>query len=418
MTAQQPWRRQHGGVAILVALSLTVLIGFIGLVLDLGRLYVNRSELQNAADACALAAAAELNCDPDVAGACTPAYLERAEAIGRFVAGQNRRDFQGQPVSIHATDVRFHTALAPNEAYLARSNNPSPSARYVMCIARANGITPWFMGVLGQGPSDLQAYAVATLQPAQRFCSSSPIGVCSKPGHGAPHFGFTPGEWIESAFNSGGNGDVLEGNFRWVDFDPPAGGTEELREEIAGVSQRCNLSIGDPVEEYGVKQGAKSAYNVRFGLYQQGANAFTPETAPPDYTGYAYPDNSGIGIGVSALADYLAHQGNNTPFSSSAYGISGPGGNIPGNAISEEMHHDWGRERRLLTVPMIDCDATHSTPIVGVGCVLMLNPMANGANGVIYLEFIGEVGAAGVPCRTSGAVGGSGSGPLVPTLVQ
>ena len=49
-------RNQRGAVAIIVGLTLAVLIGFAGLALDLGRLYVNKSELQNAADSCALAA--------------------------------------------------------------------------------------------------------------------------------------------------------------------------------------------------------------------------------------------------------------------------------------------------------------------------------------------------------------------------
>ena len=48
-------RQERGVVAIIVALSLVVLVGFAGLALDLGKLYVAKSELQNSADACALA---------------------------------------------------------------------------------------------------------------------------------------------------------------------------------------------------------------------------------------------------------------------------------------------------------------------------------------------------------------------------
>ena len=53
-------RRQRGVVSVIVALTLAVLIGCVGLALDLGKLYVARSELQNSADACALAAARDL----------------------------------------------------------------------------------------------------------------------------------------------------------------------------------------------------------------------------------------------------------------------------------------------------------------------------------------------------------------------
>ncbi|XYI31271.1 hypothetical protein MNJPNG_03800 [Cupriavidus oxalaticus] len=52
--------RQRGAVAIMVGLSLAVLIGFVGLALAPGKLYVARSEQQNSMDACALAAARDL----------------------------------------------------------------------------------------------------------------------------------------------------------------------------------------------------------------------------------------------------------------------------------------------------------------------------------------------------------------------
>ena len=56
-TLQRPTRQaQRGAVAIIVGLTLAVLVGFAGLAIDGGRLYVNKTELQNAADACALAA--------------------------------------------------------------------------------------------------------------------------------------------------------------------------------------------------------------------------------------------------------------------------------------------------------------------------------------------------------------------------
>ena len=51
---------QGGGVLVLFGISLAVLIGFLGIVVDLGRLFVTKTELQTAMDACALAAASEL----------------------------------------------------------------------------------------------------------------------------------------------------------------------------------------------------------------------------------------------------------------------------------------------------------------------------------------------------------------------
>jgi len=52
--------RQRGAVAVMTALCLTVLIGTTALAVDLGRAWVVRNELQNAADAAALAGAGAL----------------------------------------------------------------------------------------------------------------------------------------------------------------------------------------------------------------------------------------------------------------------------------------------------------------------------------------------------------------------
>jgi hypothetical protein len=53
----QPAMNQRGAVAILVAVALVVLVGFTALAIDVGHLVVARNELQNAADAGALAGA-------------------------------------------------------------------------------------------------------------------------------------------------------------------------------------------------------------------------------------------------------------------------------------------------------------------------------------------------------------------------
>ena len=56
-------KNEEGSVAVITAISLTLLIGITSLALDFGRLAADRQKLQNAADASALAAAAELAAD-------------------------------------------------------------------------------------------------------------------------------------------------------------------------------------------------------------------------------------------------------------------------------------------------------------------------------------------------------------------
>lgn len=415
-------RRQKGAVAIIVGLSLAVLIGFVGLALDLGRLYVNKTELQSAADACALAAAAELVCDPGASGVTCPlSYLQNAEAAGIFAAGRNQRDFQRNAASIAPADVRFFTAIGPNSRFQPRTA-ANPDSRFAMCIARSNGIVPWFMGVLGIAASDVAATAVATLAKGQSFCNALPVGICTKPGSSAPSFGFSEGEWIESKFTSSGDKEGLAGGFKWVDFTPKAGGNSEIRDQVAGSATACDIRLGNDVAQPGQQQGVKAAYNTRFGIYPKGANAYTPDTAPPDRSGYAYPNKVPgfpvISRNTSAYADFLKRQAGNTAFIDAQYDNASAGGKIGGDPVAGDTLGSKGQERRLVAVPFIEC-GSGTTPILGMACVLMLNPMSNGANGDIYLEYRGLATAAGSPCRSFGIPGGGGSsGPLVPTLVQ
>lgn len=91
--------RQHqtGAVAVMLGLTLAVLLGFAALAIDLGRTYVVRTELQNAADAAALAGAKEL--DQTAAG------VGRAVDKAQAIALQHEFNF-GTPVTIAREDMQ------------------------------------------------------------------------------------------------------------------------------------------------------------------------------------------------------------------------------------------------------------------------------------------------------------------------
>src|SRR5690242_7481852 len=105
--------RQGGAVAIIVALSIAVLIGFGGLALDSGQLFVSKTELQNAADACALSASAALT------GA-SANQLTIAENYGKTAGQANRVGFQKNAVQVANTDVTFSQTL--NGTYYPRNS--------------------------------------------------------------------------------------------------------------------------------------------------------------------------------------------------------------------------------------------------------------------------------------------------------
>src|SRR5688500_10076029 len=136
----QGLRKEGGAVGIIVALSMVVLVGFVGLALDLGKLYIAKSELQNSADACALAAVREL-------GGANTNQLALAEAAG--IAAGTRHDvlFQVEAVALDVDDsVTFSQTL---EGVYQPKAGVSPSeallARYVRCTVERTGIATWFI---------------------------------------------------------------------------------------------------------------------------------------------------------------------------------------------------------------------------------------------------------------------------------
>jgi len=86
-------RDERGAVSVIVALSMVALLGFVAITVDIGALYAERAELQNGADAAALAVAQ----DCAAAGACTTtgpdaSWLGAAATTARSLANANARD--------------------------------------------------------------------------------------------------------------------------------------------------------------------------------------------------------------------------------------------------------------------------------------------------------------------------------------
>lgn len=393
----------------MVAVSLAVLIGAAGLAIDGGRLYINKSELQTAMDACALAASRELVCD-----AATNGCLQNAEAAGATAAARNRTDLQRNAAP--AVTVTFATSLGGT--YSPRGTAAS-DARYVRCTASQTGLTPWLMGVLGSGNNSVGASAVATPAPSQDFCLNTPMTLCSA-GAGA-NFGYTVNQWITATSDKD---DKLSGAMRWSSLTGNTS-TTAIRDQLNSATPVCGFSSGSAVNvSNGVQQGVKSAYNTRFGLYPNGANAAGPDDVPPDRTGYSYPTTT-FGVNSSGVfTNYRSQQNSHTPFTPNDYMGNKPNsnpntkGSYSGNPITSAQHTQYGADRRLIAVTVANCSAASPT-VQGTACMLMLNPMGTGNTSNLYMLYLGNATAGTAACGSTGTPGGSGStGPRVPTLVQ
>lgn len=417
--------RQRGAVAILFGVTLAVLIGFAGLAIDLGRFFIIKTELQNAMDACALAASSQLRPGQNNATA-----LDRAVAYGRvFTTGgvsqnplegniaaiKNRVSFQKDVVDVTPTSVTFSATLAG--PYVTQGSADANTAAFVQCSLPLDGIPVFFMRVLNplKTTQTVSARAVATLAPSGSSCAI-PVAACKVPGTtAASNFGLTIGQWLQPP--AGPGSPYGTGNFGWIDFTPPGGGQSELADLLEGPGQ-CSTAIGTVIGESGKKTSLEKGWNSRFGIY---GTKPTVATAPPDVTGYGYntsnwnPPGSAYAGSRPGAINYKAAAASYARFQ----GVPDP---KPDDIITSAQHQSLGRNRRVVVAPVVDCTVWSkggaNPKLEGFACVLMLNPMLKdkGVDTVPTMEFLGLSTSPGSPCATNGEPGTFG--PLVPQLVQ
>jgi hypothetical protein len=392
-----PGHAERGVFAVSTALALLVLLGFVGLAIDASRLQLVQAELQNAADACALAAVPELNGLSDA-----PA---RATLAGQFTGGaRNRRDFQSGLVSSSPVNLSFSPTL--NGSYQSAGGGAPAASRYARCSVSQAGLRHLFMGLLGLSTSDLAASATATVMPSQSVCAI-PMAMCQGAGADASLFGHRVGDLITLGATQ------VSGFFLWANVlgSETGGALEPYAQAFLGsgfceVPTAANRCIGI---QTGVVTSLDDGWNARFGLYKQGGSGLTPVTAIPDLTGYGYrPPPAG-----GAYNDYMQ---NRAPARQAFQG------QIASYTSPAQVHTQYGASsRRMVSMPVVACNSsacgTGAKPVLGWACALMLSPKSPSQNAEV--EFRGRADDRNTGCRSAGIAGGTNAiGPLVPVLVQ
>lgn len=415
--------RQGGAVIVTVALTLLFLLGFMGIAVDFGRLFVVKTELQTALDSCALSAAQELDK--------TPSAITRAQSAGMSAGNLNRVNFQSATWSgqgqIVLADITFKDA-----AYATTVD--SVVAKYAQCQHTQAGVKIWLLKTLGAFSGNAATYpnaqsvaalAVATRASAQSTCPI-PVGLKPKVGGTAPNYGFVVGEWV----NMIGNRTAVNGEMGWYNLDGSTN-ANETRDEL-GQPGYCGTKIGDTLGTPGVQTSVDTPWNYRFGIYKNAD--YDPSANHPDYSGYAYtatnwknavPQNAYSGIpaaGSHATADNFlskrvsfasyADTGTNINSGDAITGLNTNSFKKLATPGSGGQHNVNGLSRRLVLAPIIN----PSSQVIDYACMFMLQPLT-GPTVTVQLEFRGNAGAFDSPCTTNGSPGGA-FGPLVPVLVR
>jgi Flp pilus assembly protein TadG len=258
-------RRERGSVLAMSALGMLTFLLATGMAVDLGHFYLVKSELQNAADAAALAGASALNSGP--------AGINRAR--DRAVAAMNSYEFNQKGMGGPTVKVTFSANLESGymDEAAASSAATAPKIRFVRVETPPVPVNVFFAAVALGSKKDLKAQATAGMSaPISSVCDFLPVSVID---YGTP---IKPGDTY--TFRAAPGGAVSPGNYQILAV--AGSGGKDVRIGLASGVDACAA----PGEEYAVdtKPGVTSGpvrvgINTRFDEYGPQVD---PVSQPPD----------------------------------------------------------------------------------------------------------------------------------------
>lgn len=161
--------KQKGGVAITVALCMVVLLGFAGLAIDIGNLLVARNQLQNAADAAAMAGAGCLIRRTECSNttATQPDWTTATAKASAFSTSTSTNKVQGAYVNVSTVSTGYWNVTGTPSGLEALPLTPTVNDLPAVQVTihkdgtNANGAVPTFLSKV-LGVQILKASAVAT----------------------------------------------------------------------------------------------------------------------------------------------------------------------------------------------------------------------------------------------------------------
>ena len=266
-----------GAVAPTVAISMFALVAMGGVAFDYARLASMDSELQNAADQAALAAASQLDRE---AGSILRATAAAQSLIANQTIMSNDSNASGTAITIPT--VVFYATKADAE------NNVNPvtsdtTARFVRVAVQMREAVYALTPVVGAFRSGLiGAEAVAGL--GQAICKTPPVMICN-PEESGLNSDFDAvanrGRGIKLVSVGNGGGSWAPGNFGYLDSNGGSNGAPGLREALG-----WGTPPGDCIAQSGVdtKPGATvtvtDALNTRFDIYDGNQACTSPGSCP------------------------------------------------------------------------------------------------------------------------------------------
>ena len=276
---------ERGSVMVMTAILSLGLVLAVGLCIDVARIYMVRTELQNAADAAALAAARELN-----SGA-----SGIQDAVTRANSIVNNFGFNKAAVTI--TNVEFAVNLNGNYVSSANAQASPANIRFVRVTTQSAATAMLFSArALGSSHTESRSATAGMSVGINTICDFFPIAVSLDPavqpgddasGYPAPNSTMT----LNFVQGTGNSAALADKNYIILEVPDISGnGSPETAVLSAGLTSICqtlNTNINfHMTPSANVNNGPRQitdGVNTRFNLYANGyGNALQPSTFPPD----------------------------------------------------------------------------------------------------------------------------------------
>ncbi len=272
---------ERGAAIIYFTVFAGVLIGFVGMAVDFGRINMTHSQASAAADAAALAAASQL----DGSGTAITRALDASFNTPLIVNNQNYAQSIDPGRVITMTNIRFLFDLPPNDTdpitAIYETTDPF-EARFVEVTTEQLIHQNFFLTAIGADPTALSS-ATAVAGFKQVVCRVSPLMICN-PNEAAPPDGqgiganFNVGDWRGRqvlAKTQGAGASWAPGVFGLLKTDS-GNGAKAIAEEIASANGP-NQCFGSKVDiKPGSTESTRTSFNVAFDIYENpffGGNA-------------------------------------------------------------------------------------------------------------------------------------------------
>ncbi len=281
--AQRLWKETDGAVAPTVALSLVGLLASAGIAVDYARLAAMDTELQQAADQAALAAATQLD-RSDASQTNAIAAISDGTATNRLAANLSRFANDGGGAEVDIAEVTFCSAfddsIASNATACSETTDGTES-RFVIVTTEVRTADYAFTPILAAFSTSIRATAVASVESS--ICNVAPMFVCTGDAN------FPDGDDIGKGLRlkTGAQNSWAPGNYGFLDFGP---GNPGVIEALLGNGLNGCLPTNETNTQPGNKN-ATDAINTRLDVY-----AGSPATNNPDIC------NTATGGGCPAMS--------------------------------------------------------------------------------------------------------------------